>query len=158
MSAGGAISPPAAMNGAPFFATTRIVFIFWNKEGAILGTARFVRRMAASLKGDRQEQRAAARLRAQKVTLSEVFAAVEKAKGRRWETFRDRHGDGTRDMILCLGRRRCGMKLTELGASCGPCNYGSVAMAIGRYERRLAQAAAESRRMNEITQMLNVKM
>ena len=46
----------------------------------------------------------------------------------------------------------------ELAAACGLGNYGSVAMAVKRYERKLAEDAAELRRMHEITQMLNVKM
>ena len=128
------------------------------KEGAVLGSAQFVQRLCARLEGDRQEQRAAARLRGRWLALPEVIAAVEKVKGEPWQSFRDRHGDGTRDMILYLGRRRCGMKLKELAAACGLGNYGSVAMAVKRYERKLAEDADELRRMHEITQMLNVKM
>lgn len=128
------------------------------KEGAILGSAQFVQQVREHLAGDGQEQRAAARLRTQWLDLPEVIAAVERVKGERWEAFRDRHGDGARDMILYLGRRRCGMKLKELGAACGLDNYGSVVMAIRRYERKLARDAAESERLNEITQMLYVKM
>jgi REP element-mobilizing transposase RayT len=128
------------------------------KEGAILGSAQFVQRMREHLAGDRQEQRGAARLRTQRLALPEVIAAVEKVKGERWEEFRDRHGDGGRDMVLYLGRRRCAMKLKELGAACGLDSYGSVVMAIRRYERKLAQDAAELKRMNAITQMLYVKM
>ena len=128
------------------------------KEGAILGGARFVQRWPEHLAGDRQEQRAAARLSAQWLALPEVIAAVEKAKGERWEAFRDRHGDGARDMILYLGRRPVRPKLKELGAACGLGSYGSVVMAIRRYERKLARDASESERMNEIVQMLYVKM
>ena len=128
------------------------------KEGAILGSAQFVNGLRDYLEGDPQEQRAAARLKERRVDLAEVITAVEQMKGERWEAFRDRHGDGARDMILYLGQRRCGMKLKELGAACGLKGYGSVAMAIRRYESKLAQDAETARQMKKITQMLNVKM
>jgi hypothetical protein len=70
----------------------------------------------------------------QRLALAEVIAAMEKIKREKWASFRDRHGDGARDMILY------------------------VAMAIKRYENKLTRDVAEARRMSEITKMLNVKM
>ncbi|HWD18245.1 MAG TPA: transposase [Verrucomicrobiae bacterium] len=124
------------------------------KEGVILGSAQFVQRLRERFEGDRQEQRAAARLKAPRLTLPEVIAAVEKVKGQRWEAFRNRHGDGGRDMVLYLGRRRCGLTLRELETACGLGSYGVVAMAIRRYERKVIQDVAEAKLLNKINQML----
>jgi REP element-mobilizing transposase RayT len=128
------------------------------KGGTILGSARFVQRVRDRLTGDRQEQRAARRLARAPVKWRSLVGLVEKLKGERWEQFRDRHGDGGRDMALYVGRRRCGMKLKDLAAEAGLESYGAVAMAIKRYESKLASEAAEAARMNNVIQMLNVKM
>ena len=58
-------------------------------------------------------------------TLSEVIASVEKVKGERWVEFRDRHGDSGRDLVLYLGRRRCGLKLQELAGAAGMTDYST---------------------------------
>ncbi len=42
-----------------------------------------------------------------------------KVKCEPWETFRDRHGDRGRDLVLFLGRRVCGLKLKELAREAG---------------------------------------
>jgi putative transposase len=128
------------------------------KEGVILGSERFVQEMRDRLTGERQEQRAAARLKQERLDWRGLIAMVEKVKGERWERLRERHGDSARDMLLYLGQRRCGMKLKELAAESGLESYGAVAMAIKRYEAKLARDAGEAARMNNIIQMLNVKM
>ena len=128
------------------------------KEGTVLGSARFVQQMCDRVTGDRQEQRAANRLKKEPVAWGSLVAAVEKLKGESWEQFRDRHGDGGRDMVMYLGRRRCGMKLKELAVESGLESYGAIAMAIKRYENKLGRDAAEAARMNNVIQMLNVKM
>jgi REP element-mobilizing transposase RayT len=128
------------------------------KEGAILGSERFVQGVRDRLTGDRQEQRAADRLKQERLDWRGLIATVERLKGERWERLRERHGDSTRDMLLYLGQRRCGMKLKELAAESGLESYGAVAMAIKRYANKLARDAGEAARMNNIIQMLNVKM
>jgi REP element-mobilizing transposase RayT len=128
------------------------------KEGAILGSERFVQSVRDRLKGDRQEQRAADRLKQARLDWRSLIAAVEKVKGQRWERLRDLHGDSARDMLLYLGQRRCGMKLKELAAESGVASYGAVAMAIKRYGRKLAREAGEAAQMKAMIQMLNVKM
>ena len=110
------------------------------------------------LTGDRQEQRAASRLKRDRLDWRSLIAAMERAKGQRWERFRERHGDSGRDMLLYMGQRRCGMKLKELAAQSGLASYGAVAMAIKRYGNKLARDAGEAARMNKVIQMLNVKM
>jgi putative transposase len=128
------------------------------KEGAILGSERFVRGVRDRLTGDRQEQRAAARLKNDRLDWRHLVAIVEEVKGERWEDFRDRHRDSARDMLLYLGQRRCGMSLKELAAESGLGSYGAVAMAVKRYGIKLARDAGEAARMNDVIQMLNVKV
>jgi hypothetical protein len=70
---------------------------------------------------------------------------VEELRGERWEEFRDRYGDGGRELVLYLGRRLCGLKLSELGRKIGMNNYKAVAAAVARYERRLKANKAEQR-------------
>ena len=128
------------------------------KEGCLLGSRRFIAQVREHLSGDGGEQKAAARLQRDRPTWSQIIAAVEKAAGAPWETLRSRHGDTTRDLALYLGRRHGAMKLRELAAAAGLGQYGAVAMAVKRYENKLAQDRAERRRCNAIAQMLNVKM
>src|SRR5262245_42700291 len=84
------------------------------REQVVLGGAQFLRQLKKHITGDRQEQRGARRLMAERPTFAAVVAAVEKLKGRKWAEFRDEYGDTGRDMALYLGRRVCGMKLLEL--------------------------------------------
>jgi hypothetical protein len=128
------------------------------KAGAILGSGRFVQGVRDRLTGDRQEQRAAHRLKKQRLDWRRLIAMMERVKGERWERFRERHGDAARDMLLYLGQGRCGMRLKELAAQSGLENYGAVAMAIKRYQNKLARDAGEAARMNNLIQMLNVKI
>src|SRR5208283_796488 len=128
------------------------------KEGAILGSERFVQGVRDRLTGDRQEQRGAERLKKERLDWHRLIATVEKAKGQRWERLRELHGDWARDMLLYLGQRSCGMKLKELAAESGLASYGAVAMAIKRYASKLARDTDEAARMNDTIQMLNVKM
>ena len=128
------------------------------KEGAILGSERFVQGVRDRLTGDRQEQRAAQRLKKERLDWKGLIAMMEKVKGERWERLRERHGDSGRDMLLYLGQRRCGMKLRELAAASGLESYGAVAMAIKRYQHKLAQDTEEASRMDNMIEMLNVKM
>jgi len=128
------------------------------KEGTVLGSQRFVQEIRDWLKGDRQEQRAADRLKNEKLNWQGLLAAVEKIKGEPWERLRERYGDSSRDMLLYMGQRRCGMKLKELALESGLENYGAVAMAIKRYSQKLARDAGEAAQMNNLIQMLNVKM
>jgi hypothetical protein len=60
--------------------------------------------------------------------------------------------------VLYLGQSKCGLKLNELAELCGMNNYAAAAMAIRRYKARLASDKAEARRMNEVIELLNVKM
>jgi hypothetical protein len=69
--------------------------------------------------------------------LSEVIAAVEQVKGQEWGQFRDRYGDGGRDLGLYLGRKACGLQLQDLAEAAGGIDYVSVGAAGKRFEQRL---------------------
>ena len=128
------------------------------KEGALLGGARFIARVRSDVQGDAQEQRAAKRIQTTGDSWEEVVAAAEKMQGEAWPRWRDRYGDRMRDLVMYVGRRRCGLTLQDLADRCGLRNYATAAMALQRYEKRLAQEAAERRRFETLEQMLNVKM
>jgi hypothetical protein len=128
------------------------------KEEAILESERFVQGVRDRLSGDRQEQRAADRLKKKRLDWRGLIAVVEKVKGQRWERLRERHGDSSRDMLSYLGQRRCGMKLKELPATGGLASCGAVAMAIKRYGVKLARETDELGWMNHVIQMLYGKM
>jgi hypothetical protein len=65
--------------------------------------------------------------------------------------------DWGRELLLYLGKRRCGMKLKELAAESGLASEGAVAREIKRYGNKLARDSGEAVRMNNLIQ-LNVTM
>lgn len=109
----------------------------WERlEGQLLlGGAEFVRHMRRLAKGDMREQPQLKRLQSRR-NFQEIVKAVEDDKGETWATFRDRHGDLGRDVVLYLARRYAGMRLRELAAHAGNINYGSVQMAVRRLGER----------------------
>ena len=132
----------------------------WERleAGMVLGGREFVGRVRAKLQGNRREQTALRRLEG-RVGFGDAVAAVEKVKGEKWESFRDRHGDWGRDLVMYLARRRCGMKLAELGAALGGLDYATVSVAVRRFGERMDQdesLAAVTRRAE--AEMLNAKM
>jgi hypothetical protein len=55
--------------------------------------------------------------------------------------------------VLYLGRRLCGLKLSELGRRIGMNNYKAVAAAVARYERRLKANKAEQRLVRRVCKL-----
>ncbi len=110
----------------------------WERQeaGVLLGAVEFVRRWRDRVQGDAREQPQLKRLQ-QRPGLMEVVRAVELVKGERWERFRDRHGDWGRDLVAYVARRHCGVRLRELAVAIGGLDYGSVAVAIQRFAKRL---------------------
>jgi len=86
-----------------------------------------------------------------------VSGKGEKVKGEKWEEFRDRHGDGGRNLALYLGRREGGLTLAELAKGAGLKGEASVAMCLRRFGARLDQDPAERERLTTVTQMLIVR-
>ena len=124
----------------------------------VLGSELFLNQIRKQVTGDRQEQRRAKRLAVARPTLGQVIGCVEKLKGEKWEAFRERYGDCGRDLILHLGRKLCGLKLSELARAAGLKDYAAVGMAVGRYGKRLQHDAVEQKQLRELSQMLNVEM
>jgi hypothetical protein len=115
----------------------------WDRVrgGALLGGGeRFLEKMQAYLKGNDQEQAGLWQLQ-RRPTLAVAIAAVEKLKGQKWEDFRDVHGDWGRDLVLYLGRTRCGMTLRELAAAAGGVQYGSISAALRRFTKLLTESS-----------------
>lgn len=112
----------------------------WQRLEAqlLLGGAEFVRRMKRRARGNAREQPQLKRLRG-RPDFPQIVAAVERVKGEKWASFRDRHGDWGRDVVLYLARRRGGMRLRDLALAIGGVDYGSVQTAVHRLGRRLTQ-------------------
>jgi len=80
----------------------------------------------------------------------QIVKAVEKAKGERWEVFGERHGDWGRDAALWLGRHTGRLRLGELAALVGGCDYTTVAKAVSRFGKRLQEDRNLFRRFGSI--------
>jgi hypothetical protein len=105
------------------------------KGQLILGGEDFVRQVGRRLRGNAREQGSLRQLH-QRPSLAQVIAAVEQLKGESWSVFRDQYGDWGRDLVLYLGRKDCALKLQQLGQAVGGIDYGSVAAAVHRFQRR----------------------
>jgi REP element-mobilizing transposase RayT len=99
------------------------------KGQLVLGDEEFVTEVQEWLAGDRREQPGLAAL-TRRPAWGEVLQVVEALQGERWQEFRDRQGDRTRDVVLWLARRYAGLKLGELGALAGGLDYRSVGSAL----------------------------
>lgn len=106
------------------------------KAQVVLGSDKFWKKICATASGNAREQPAARRLAA-RPDWAAVVATVERLKGEPWEDFRDRYGDGGRDLALHLGRQACQLKLSALGKLAGDIDYMSVATALHRFQQRL---------------------
>ena len=128
------------------------------REQAVLGSQAFLEELRTCIRGDKLEQRGARRLRLARLSLAAVIQAVQKVKCEPWETFRDRHGDRGRDLVLFLGRRMCGLKLKELARESGLAEYAGVAMAVKRYEALRDRDPVEQACFRQVVELLNVKI
>ena len=112
----------------------------WERlqAGVVLGGTAFVGRLRARLQGNDKEQSGLRRLKGHP-TWEQAVRVVERLKGEKWESFRDRHGDSGRDLALYLGRKRCGLKLADLATRSGGIDYVTVATAVRRFAHRAAK-------------------
>jgi hypothetical protein len=101
----------------------------WEKVvgQAVLGTERFVSRLARAL----EQSEAGARLK-KRPALDGIIGVVERLRDEKWEAFRDRYGDAGRDLVLYLGRTVCGKSFRELSERVG-IKYSSAAGAVQRF-------------------------
>src|SRR5438552_9814809 len=104
----------------------------------ILGGGKFLRQMREVLSGNAREQPSLRRI-APRASWEAVVKAIERLKGEKWSQFQNRYGDSGRDLALYLGRKRCQLKLGELGCLAGEMDYASVAAAVTRLATRLRQ-------------------
>jgi putative transposase len=119
----------------------------------LLGSAEFVARMRRLARGDVREQPALRKLRPS-VTLNDVVATVAAMRAEPWEKWRDRHGDWGREAVLWFGRKRCGLKLQELGAAVGGLDYRSVSSALRQFARRLETDKNLARQLRAVENQL----
>jgi REP element-mobilizing transposase RayT len=106
--------------------------------GVVLGTQAFAERLKSSLNANPREQPGLRPL-IQRIRWEQIVAAVEQAKGERWEQFRDRHGDWGRDAALWLGRRTGRLSLRQLAERMGQADYTAAGAAVCRFGRRLVK-------------------
>jgi len=108
--------------------------------GVILGSAEYAQQLLKRVQRQRRKEPARARLTG-RVSWEQIVKAVERAKGEQWESFQGRDGDWGRDAALWLGRHVGRRRLAELAALVEGCHYTTVAKAVSRFGKRLAQDA-----------------
>lgn len=124
-------------------------------SGLALGSREWLEQVKASWDGGRREQPQSKGLEL-RPSLERVIKAVEEIKQEAWESFRDRHGDWGRDMVLYLARGQGGVSLSELGAAAGGTDYAAISVAIKRFGGKLERDKDLAREMKKVMQMLNV--
>jgi len=70
---------------------------------------------------------------------------------------RDRYGDSGRDLVLWLGRKRCGLKLRELGERAGSLEHTRVSLAVKRFEERRRREKSLQRLAEQAEKVLQLK-
>ena len=126
--------------------------------GVVLGSVAYARELLRKVTGNRREQPALARFR-QRASWAEIVKAVEAVKGERWEAFRDRHGDWGRDAAVWLGRQVGRLRLRELAALAGDCDYTTMGKAVSRFARRLTTDTHLARQVKRVqTELSNFEM
>ena len=123
-------------------------------EGAlVLGSAVFVERLRRLVRGDRRTQPAVRKWQ-RLLPFARAQETVVAVKGESWERFRNRHGDDGRDTVLWLGRRHCGLTLSELGAAADGLNAAAVGAGVRRIETRRKQDAKFCARLKRLERQL----
>ena len=80
--------------------------------------------------------------------------AVERVRGEKVGTFRDRYGDEGRDLILWLARANTELTLGRLGSWAGGVGGSSVSMAIARVTAKLKTNRALARQLQAIINLI----
>lgn len=100
--------------------------------GVVLGAERFAKKVRGRIQVHREHEGQDALKR--RYGFDEIVRIVERIKGEKWESFRDRYGDWGRNLVLWAGRLYGGLTLTELGQQANGVDYSAVAMGIRRVE------------------------
>lgn len=100
-----------------------------------VGSTRFknkVRRSVLKTPGQRSDERQWRRM----LPFSEVTKAVERVAEEPWNEICLRRGGWARDLALCVGQKRCGLTLKELGDQTGM-KQQAVCNAVARFRSRM---------------------
>jgi hypothetical protein len=132
----------------------------WDRlvAGVVLGTEAFAWQLSTKIRANAREQPALRKLE-QRLSWVAIVAALEVAKGEKWDVFSQRYGDWGRDAALWLGRKRGRYTLSELGRLAGGLDYAAVGQAVSRFAKRLQNGGGLQRSLNKIERELsNVEM
>ena len=130
----------------------------WDRlvGGLVLGTEAFARQLRKKIRANPREQPALRKLE-QRLSWADIVAALEAAKGEKWDVFSKQYGDWGRDAALWLGRKRGRYTLNELGQLAGGMDYAAVGQAVSRFSKRLQNGAELRRTISKIQKtLLNV--
>lgn len=112
------------------------------------GSVAFIRRLNGVSGCVHRETEARGRLR-NRVSFSEVVAAVVAVREEPSGEWLHRQGDGGKWLVLKGARACTGMTLGELGASIGGKDYAAVCMGLRRFEHRL-KTKRTNKELNQI--------
>lgn len=124
------------------------------QAGMVLGSTVFVKQLRKRVQGNRREQPGLRRFD-DPLPFSAVIRAVEQVRGETWDAMRERYGDPARDLALWIARRRCGLRLRELGALAGGMDYLAVSAAVRRLEKRLPHDRKLSKMREQVVSKLS---
>jgi putative transposase len=127
------------------------------RDQVVLGTQEFVEGLRETVRGGVGERRRLERMTKRRPDWAQEVACVEEVKGEPWSDFRERHGDGGREMVLLLARREGGLTLSELARRAGLNGDAAVAMALRRYTKRLDRDPKERSKVQKVSQLLIVR-
>ena len=100
------------------------------------GSEALAQRLRGEARGNPREQ-ASLRSAPEASAWPRILSVLEWAKGERWSSFAERHGDWGRHAALWLGRRTARFPVAELGKLAGGLDYAVVSKALARLGRRL---------------------
>jgi chromosomal replication initiation ATPase DnaA len=66
-------------------------------------------------------------------------------------------GHWGRELVLYLGRKKCALRLRELGKAVGGGDYAAVSAAIKRFERRISQDKKVAQVARQADQLLKAE-
>jgi REP element-mobilizing transposase RayT len=113
------------------------------RDRLFLGSIEFVRQAKAATRGQFGKAAIGAKWLREPVSWDEVIAAVEKARGQKWDDFKERHGDRGRDLALYLARRATVLTAAALAKAVGLNGSAQVSMAVKRYAAALRKDRTE---------------
>jgi len=126
------------------------------RDRLAIGTATFVTRVKRGLRTFDRETDAKKALR-RRFAFADIVEVVEQVRGESWDALTSRYADPGRWQVLTLAREYTGMTLSELGQAVGGMDYAAVGMGIRRFARRLSRDRQQSKAMDKMRKMLDVK-